>query len=122
MPRLPTQRSLALLRKDGWTAGVVEKWNPHARIRQDLFGFVDIIAVKPGKGILALQVTSGANLASRLAKIVAEPRAALWLRSGGLLEAHGWRLAGQRGKRKTWQVRRCVFGLTVAGVPGWWEA
>ena len=34
----PTQRSLQHCRKNGWIAGVVEKWNQYARIRQDLFG------------------------------------------------------------------------------------
>jgi hypothetical protein len=34
----PTQRSLAYLRAEGWQVAIVERWNPHARIRQDLFG------------------------------------------------------------------------------------
>ncbi len=28
----PTSRTLALLKKEGWQAAIVEKWNPHARI------------------------------------------------------------------------------------------
>ena len=35
----PTARSLAWLRDGGWTAGVVERWNPGARVRQDFLGF-----------------------------------------------------------------------------------
>jgi hypothetical protein len=34
----PTQRSLAHLRRLGYQARVVERWNPFARVRQDLFG------------------------------------------------------------------------------------
>jgi hypothetical protein len=44
----PTQRTLAECRKRGWVCQVVEKWNPHARIRQDLFGCIDIVALVPG--------------------------------------------------------------------------
>ena len=47
MPKsLPTQRTLARLRQEGaLEVAIVEHWNPHARIRQDLFGFIDILAI-----------------------------------------------------------------------------
>jgi hypothetical protein len=34
----PTARSLAHLKALGYEERVVEKWNPFAKIRQDLFG------------------------------------------------------------------------------------
>ena len=70
----PTQRALAVCREQGWTAGIVEKWNPHARIRQDLFGCIDLIVADGHDGILGVQVTSGANVSARLAKAKAEAR------------------------------------------------
>lgn len=101
----PTQRSLALLRERGYTAAVVERWNAFARVRQDLFGFVDIVAVKAGEpGVVAVQSTSADNLASRRTKIAAEPRAAVWLAAGNRIVLHGWRKGGPRGTRKRWQV------------------
>ena len=42
MSETPTARSLNRLRADGWLAQVVERWNAHAMIRQDLFGFIDV--------------------------------------------------------------------------------
>ena len=45
MASSPTQRSLKLLRDEGYTAQVVERWNPHARVRQDLFGVIDTAAM-----------------------------------------------------------------------------
>lgn len=94
----PTQRSLALLRDEGWTVEVVEHWNPHARIRQDLFGFADLIAMKPGFAPLLVQVTS-TGWVSRIAKIAKEPRAAIARASGFRIEIHGWRkLKSNRGK------------------------
>ena len=41
----PTSRTLKYLRTQGWEAGIVEKFNPYAHVRQDLFGFIDIIAL-----------------------------------------------------------------------------
>ena len=48
MASTPTARTLATMRQEGWTVQVVERWNPHARIRQDLFGWADLLAVHPG--------------------------------------------------------------------------
>lgn len=106
MPSKPTQRSLRLLRSEGWTAWVAERWNKWARVRQDMGGFGDIIAWAPGRGVLAVQATDGTSVSKRIAKIRSLPAADAWVQSGARLEVWGWRKAGERGKRKTWQVRR----------------
>lgn len=100
----PTQRTLAECRRRQWTAQVVERWNPHARIRQDLFGVIDIIALTPD-GILGIQACAGASHAARLAKVRAEPRMAHWLEAGGLIAVWSWAKRGERGKRKLWTLR-----------------
>ena len=62
----PTSRSLAHLRKLGFTVGITEKWNPYAHIRQDLFGCIDMVAIKKDvKGVLGIQTTSDTNIAHR---------------------------------------------------------
>jgi hypothetical protein len=86
----PTQRTLALCRKHGWTCQTVEKWNAHAHIRQDLFGFVDVLCMN-GTSFIAVQSTTGDHAAERIAKIKLEPRALLWLQTGGRIFVHGWR-------------------------------
>lgn len=101
----PTQRSLKKLRDDGWTVAITERWNPFAHIRQDLFGFIDLLALSPGRGILAVQTTSGANVAARIDKIKAEPKAAIFKACGGSVVVHGWRKVGPRGKVKHWECR-----------------
>lgn len=85
----PTQRTLAELRKRGYPlVAVTERWNPHARIRQDLFGIVDVLAV--GDDILAVQATSGSNVSKRVAKIT-ESEALPALRKAGIrVLVHGW--------------------------------
>ena len=100
----PTQRSLAALRKDGWTCEIVEHWNSFSRTRRDLFGGLDILAIRDGE-TLGVQTTSGTNVSARLAKIKAEPRLAQWLRAGNRLMVHGWRKVGARGAVKKWECR-----------------
>jgi len=103
----PTQRSLEYCRKNGWIAGVVEKWNPHARIRQDLFGCIDIIVIDDlEQGPLAVQATSGTGHAARRKKSIAEPRLKLWLKAPARFEIWSWAKRGPRGKRKVWTLRR----------------
>lgn len=97
MAASPTQNTLAELRKRGYRAEVVERWNPHARVRNDLFGFVDVLAIGPS-GTLAVQATSYGNMSARVRKIteqctdaLADVRAAGWA-----IEVWGWRKVNGR--------------------------
>jgi hypothetical protein len=94
MAASPTARSLAYAREQGWLVGVTEHWNPHARIRQDLFGFIDVVVidgdVRAG-GILAVQATTGSNASKRVQKILDTPDAETWLRAGLRIEVWSWR-------------------------------
>lgn len=101
----PTQRSLKLLRGEGYVAQVVEHFNIFAHIRQDLWGFIDILAMKAGEqGLLGVQTTSSSNSAARVTKIKGIPEHKLWLASGNRICVHGWSKKGKAGKRKLWQV------------------
>jgi hypothetical protein len=71
------------------------------KIRQDLFGFADLLGCKPKHGIACFQVTSTA-VKNRIDKILAEPRALYWLRSGGLIYVHGWRKLKKKKKDGSW--------------------
>ena len=103
----PGQRTLERLRKEGYMVDIVEKLNAHARIRQDLYGFIDVLACHPEHGFLAVQCTSGANTASRVTKIREERRenAINFLKAGGRIEVWGWRkLKVKRGgKAVRWE-------------------
>lgn len=85
----PTARSLARLRADGWLAEVVERWNPHARVRNDLFGFIDVLAIRGGE-VLGVQATSRDNVAARVAKIGDHANVGAVRKAGIRLEVHGW--------------------------------
>jgi len=90
VPKLsPTQRSLALLRDEGYSPFIVEHWNPFAKIRQDLFGFVDILALRKGE-VLGVQTTSRNNVAARIQKIANHKNVGIVRDSGVRIEVHGW--------------------------------
>ena len=112
VPRKRTAR--AALQADGWTCQVVEHWNPFSRTRLDLFGCIDIIAVRASQSssfrgilehdgaILGVQCTTMDHLAARIAKAKAEPRLQAWLKAGGLFECYGWRVLKRGLSRPKW--------------------
>lgn len=101
----PTQRSLKLLRELGYTAQVVEKWNPHAKVRQDLFDCIDIVACGNGR-CLGVQATSGSNVSKRIEKAIEEPRLKVWLEvPSHSFEVWGWRKLKRTRKVEVRRVR-----------------
>jgi len=97
----PTQRSLKKLRDDGYIADVTEKWIPGANVRKDLFGFIDILAVKPGE-VLGVQCTSYSNVSDRVKKIEGHENAAVVRDAGIRIEVHGWH---HKKKGAPWKCR-----------------
>jgi hypothetical protein len=85
----PTSRSLEKLRQDGYLCQIVEKWNPHARIRQDLFGIGDILAIRDTETLL-VQTTSRGNVAARVRKISESEALPVILRANWRIVVHGW--------------------------------
>jgi hypothetical protein len=85
----PTARSLEHMRAAGYLCGVVEKWNMHAKIRQDLYGFIDVLCVK-GEDIVGVQATSGDHLAERATKITEHENWPLVCQAIRVV-VHGWR-------------------------------
>ena len=85
----PTQRSLAYLRDEGYLVAIVEHWNPFARNRQDLFGFIDLLAIRRDE-TLAVQVTAS-GVSSRVKKIEASPHLGRVREAGWKIFVHGWR-------------------------------
>ena len=85
----PTQRSLAFLREEGYLVSIVERWNPHARIRQDLWGWCDLLAIRKGE-VLAVQVTASA-VSARIKKIQESETIGPVRDAGIRVVVHGWR-------------------------------
>lgn len=100
----PTERSLKLLRDAGFTVQKVERWQSffgrntgggHAALgrgglRIDLFGCIDLIAIHPEHGICGIQCGAKSGHSGHRKKILSEPRARMWIASGGRLVLHSW--------------------------------
>lgn len=105
----PTQRTLKYLRGMGRIADVVERWIPRTKIRKDLFGFADIVAVSDW--IWAVQTTSGSNHAARRHKILSNSNARAWVAAGGRIALISWskKICPIR-KRQVWTERVETLG------------
>lgn len=121
----PTQRARAELKRRGWPSAIVEHFNPHVRIRQDLWGVFDLLAIRPPENvvghhpvyttitaqihlpaaILGIQVTTNTNRAARRDKLKAWPLLAAWCATGALVELWTYSKMGKRGERKLWTLQ-----------------
>ena len=61
-----------------------------------MWGFVDIIALKPGQ-VLGVQTTTASNMSARIKKIADHENVGKVRESGVLIHVHGWH---QDDKRK----------------------
>ena len=108
----PTQRTLRELRSLGRVCGIVERFNQHAGpfgVRQDLFGFIDVISLDVERGIVGVQCCAGSGHAAHMRKILEEctQEAMEWLRCGGRIELWSWskRKLKRGGKAERWCPR-----------------
>lgn len=80
-------------------------------IRQDLFGFGDILAVKPGELPLIVQTTSSGNKSARVKKLCPMPEVLTCLQASVRVEVWGWAKRGPRGKVKRWTLSVTTLGV-----------
>ena len=124
MSTLSLQRSREELKRQGYETWIVEKpYNPYTRRREDLFNFADLVAIRADlQGVMAIQAT-GEDVQSHVHKIFVggtdqlgkeiPPNAYVktWLLAGNRFFIWAWRKRGERGKRKTWELREVEFIL-----------
>jgi hypothetical protein len=116
MSMSPTQLSLRHLRKRGYVGGIVERFNSFVNKRFDLFGFIDIVAMKKDEvGVTGIQTTTLPNLSSHLKKAKPLEELRMWLEVGNRVEFHGWRKSGQANKRKLWKPRVMEAFIDLTG-------
>lgn len=97
----PTARTLKKLRDEGWIAAVVERRNPSGFNTHDLFGFIDVLAIRDGE-TLAVQTTSGSNVSARVKKVAEAEHVAAVRKAGWAIHVHGWR---KRAATRRWECR-----------------
>jgi hypothetical protein len=92
-----TQKTMRLLEEQGYKVGIVERVIPRVFIRKDLFGIVDLIAIRPGE-IVGVQSTSWNQRLDHLQTLRSSANTVPWLESGAKLLLVSWkkRRAGTR--------------------------
>lgn len=127
----PTQRTLAALRHEGRTAAITEKWNPFAGPRRpdgtaigqrnDLFGFIDVLALCPERGIVGVQCCARSGHAEHRRKIIEQctEHAMEWLRCGGKIELWSWakQKVQRGGKLERWMPKVEIITLESFEMP-----
>ena len=104
-----TQRTLKALKEEGRVCGIVERWIPQARLRIDLFNFIDIISLCPEYEIITAVQSCGSDFKAHIDKILNQCRddAILWLKCNGRIQVYGWRKLKLKrgGKAMRWRPR-----------------
>jgi hypothetical protein len=110
----PTARTLNELRRLGYHAEVVERFNSFTKRRKDFIDCVDIIAFRAdATGVLGIQCTSASGLAARVSKILGLGEAvADFLHAGNSLQCWGWRKRARPEGRRWWTANRREIRIT----------
>jgi hypothetical protein len=123
MSSLSLQRSKQELEKQGYLVWIVEVWLAWGHMRRDFYNMADLVAIRPDRqGVLAIQACSE-DVQPHIRKLLfgytdakgkqIEPNIYLpvWLKSGNSFFIWAWRKRGDRGKRKTWELREIEMVL-----------
>lgn len=90
-------RSKKYLEAKGYMCGKVEMpWNQYSKVRQDLFGIFDMIAVEADIGIVGVQITNNKHAAEHRVKIMASANATMWELAGGRILMLSWEKKGNK--------------------------
>ena len=109
----PTQRTLKANKNLGRKCGIVERWQQYGGkfgVRQDLFGFIDIIAIDEFECIVGIQST-GQDFSGHIKKIMnLEEIVKEWLHHAPL-ELWSWRKVKKvrGGKAMIWKSKVADF-------------
>lgn len=95
------QLSMQYLRDLGYAVDVCERWVPsaHGQVRRDLFGILDLVAIRDGETV-GVQTTTRGEAPKRLRKILASEHLEVLQQAGWRIVVHGWHQP--RGPRTRW--------------------
>lgn len=129
MATLSLQRSREELRRQGYATWITEKpYNPYTKKRQDLFNLMDLVAIRSDLvGVLGVQAC-GEDVQEHICKVLGKGQdtnadfippnsyVRVWLQAQNRFFIWAWRKRGERGKRKTWELREIEFILEGGNV------
>jgi len=94
------QQTRKRLVEQGYLVENVEQYNTFSRRKNDLWGFIDFLAIKKNE-VLAIQVTSKSNMSSRRRKITEHENLAIVRESGIRVELWGF----YKKENGRWEVK-----------------
>jgi hypothetical protein len=86
----PVERTMKSFRERGFDIDIAERYCAYSRRKNDLFGIIDLVAIKPMVGIIGIQCC-GKDYSEHDKKILSSELSLKWIRSTGILELWGWR-------------------------------
>ena len=95
----PTSRTIEVLKRSGYHPEIVERWNPWSKTRRDMYGVIDVLAVRRGE-TLAVQTTTMSNRSKQINKMLAAPGTIWMLDAGWKVEVWAWVL-----RKGRWALR-----------------
>ncbi len=125
MASIPLQRSKAWLKEKGWHVWIVERWNQFAGVRQDMYGCIDLVAIRHDlRGVWGINAC-GEDVQGHVKKYLngwehpkkglqpPNPHLPVWLAGGNRFSIFGWgkRSMSGYGSRKVWTLRVVEFLL-----------
>jgi hypothetical protein len=116
-----------LKEKLGYRVDKVERYLPYhgneqdkrGGFRRDMFMFADLIAMRKGVGIVAVQVTGQTGHSAHKRKILNTEDARYWLECGGRIALWSWKKVAKRkkdgspGKQMVWKPRQEEIKLSM---------
>lgn len=127
MPSLTLQRSKQWLEEKGWHVGIVEQWNQWSRTRRDLYGLMDLVAIRHDlPGVWGVNAVDDGGVQQHIRKYLngwtdekkdrtygPNPHLPVWLACGNRFSIFGWgkRNSAGYGSRKVWTLRVTEFVL-----------
>ncbi len=100
-----TQRTLKYLRDEDYTTAFVEKYVYQVKKKFDMFGIIDIVAIKLGETV-GVQ-SCGLDFTSHDRTILGHENSLKWLKAGNRLMLIGWNKVKKvrGGKVMIWKIR-----------------
>lgn len=107
-----TNMTKNLFRSKGWMVDDTERKNCWSGTKNDLFGFADLAAAKPGGKPLLIQSTAHNHHTVRREKILGLDTAICALRGGYRIAICSWKKVKGRWVPRLEEITLAAFGLT----------
>ena len=105
----PMQLSLSALRGEGYLVHIVEHFNVFAKVRQDMYGIIDIVAIRDDlPGVLGVQCTDYTSMSKHVDKALTNTNLITWLKAGNKFIIYAWKTVTKDKRKNFILVRREV--------------